>query len=169
MAHPTTPPARRAGHRPIPEGVLSGLSLIEDLVYLGVALVLIGVAVAALYETTRTLLTSHQAFAEAVTTAVNGVLFVVIVLEIFRTLLAHLEGGGFQLRPFLIIGIISVVRHILLVGAVASTSGATGFDHAQIELGVNAGVALVLVIALVLLHKSGATSDMEPTAVETDD
>jgi len=169
MAQPTAPPARPAGHRPIPEWILSGLGTIEDLVYLGVALVLVGVAVAALYQTTRTLVTSHQDFATAVTTAVNGVLFVVIVLEIFRTLLAHLEGGGFQLRPFLIIGVISVVRHILLVGAVASTNQNTGFDHAQIELGVNAGVALVLVIALVLLHKSGATSDMEPSAVETDD
>jgi uncharacterized membrane protein (DUF373 family) len=169
MASPTTPPVHGGDRRPVPAWLLSGLGTLEDIVYLGVSLVLVGVAVAALYETTRTLVTSNQAFAEAVTTAVNGVLFVVIVLEIFRTLLAHLEGGGFQLRPFLIIGIISVVRHILLVGAVASATGNTGFDHAQIELGVNAGVALVLVIALVLLHRSGATSDMDPSDVEPHD
>jgi uncharacterized membrane protein (DUF373 family) len=163
MADPATPPAHPEHHRPIPAWLLSGLSTVEDVVYLGVALVLIGIAVAALYQTTQTLVSSHQSFAETVTTAVNGVLFVVIVLEIFRTLLAHLEGGGFQLRPFLIIGIISVVRHILLVGALSATQNA-GFDHAQIELGVNAGVALVLVIALVLLHRSGATTDMETDA-----
>jgi uncharacterized membrane protein (DUF373 family) len=92
---------------------------------------------------------------------VNGVLFVVIVLEIFRTIVAHLEGGGFQLRPFLIIGVISAVRHVLLVGAQTLNNQTTEFNHAQIELGVNAGVALVLVIALVLLQRSGATSDLE--------
>ncbi len=98
-------------------------------------------------------------FAQTVTAGVNGVLFVVIVLEIFRTVLAHLEGGGFQLRPFLIIGIISAVRHILLVGAVAVSNENNQFNHAQIELGVNAGVALVLVIALVLLHRRGVAED----------
>lgn len=36
----------------MPARLLSGLSTIEDLVCLGVALVLVGVAVAALYETT---------------------------------------------------------------------------------------------------------------------
>jgi hypothetical protein len=29
------------------------------------------------------------------------VLFVVIIFEIFRTVTAHREGGGFQLVPFL--------------------------------------------------------------------
>ena len=42
---------------------------------------------------------TRQPFGDAVTAVVNGVLFVVIVLEIFRTVLAHLQGGGFQLRP----------------------------------------------------------------------
>jgi uncharacterized membrane protein (DUF373 family) len=161
MAEPTTQFAHQHRGRPIPNWVLVVLSTLEDLVYLGVALVLLGVAIAALYQTVQSLVTSHQSFATSVTTAVNGVLFVVIVLEVFRTLLAHMSGGGFQLRPFLIIGIISVVRHILLVGAQSVNGGNTGFDHVQIELGVNAGVALVLVIALVLLHRSGATSDLE--------
>ena len=145
--------------RETPRWLLAGLTLTEDAVYLGVALVLIAVAVAALYNTVHDLVNSSSGFAQTVTAGVNGVLFVVIVLEIFRTVLSHLEGGGFQLRPFLIIGIISAVRHILLVGAVAVSNENTQFNHAQIELGVNAGVALVLVIALVLLHRRGVTSD----------
>ncbi len=161
MAEPTTPFTHQHHGRPTPRWILTVLSTVEDLVYLGVALVLVGVAVASLEQTVQSLLTTHQSFTTAVTSAVNGVLFVVIVLEVFRTLLAHLAGGGFQLRPFLIIGIISVVRHILLVGAPAVTSSSTAFTHTQIDLAVNAGVALVLVIALVLLHRSGATSDLE--------
>jgi uncharacterized membrane protein (DUF373 family) len=148
--------------RPLPAWLLGGLTTLEDLVYLGVALVLIGIATAGLYNTIDKLLNSDgEAFGTVATAAVNGVLFVVIVLEIFRTLLDHLEGGGFQLRPFLIIGIISAVRQILLVGALSISNQTTEFSHTVIELGVNAGVALVLVIALVLLQRTGATSDID--------
>jgi hypothetical protein len=85
---------------------------------------------------------------------------VVIILEIFRTVLAHLQGGGFQLVPFLIIGVISAVRHLLLVGT-QSLERQTDrvFTHTQVELGVNALVALVLVIALVLIRRSPSRAD----------
>ncbi len=148
--------------RPLPDWLLAGLTTLEDLVYLGVALVLLGIAIAGLYNVIDHLINSEgQAFGTVATNAVNGVLFVVIVLEIFRTLVDHLEGGGFQLRPFLIIGIISAVRQILLVGALSISNQNTAFNHTVIELAVNAGVALVLVIALVLLHRTGATSDID--------
>jgi len=160
VAAPTGSPEHRRA-RELPEWLLGGLTSLEDLIYLVVALVLLGIAVASLYTTISNLLNSHGDFATNATTAINGVLFVVIILEIFRTLVAHLEGGGVQLRPFLIIGVISAVRHILLVGALSATTEHTMFNQTQIELGVNAGVALVLVIALVLLHRSGMTSDLE--------
>jgi uncharacterized membrane protein (DUF373 family) len=150
---------RRAGRPELPRWVLSALGAGEDLIYLGVALVLIGVAVALLFRTVSDVVTSPHDFVTAVTTAVNGVLFVVIVLEIFRTVLAHLQGGGFQLQPFLVIGIISSVRHILLIGAQTLAGSGSAFDHSQIELAVNAGVALVLVIALVLIRRSPGSDD----------
>ena len=138
-----------------------GLSLAEDLLYAAVALVLVGVAVALLYQTIHDLVsTDNISFVRRINDAVNGVLFVVIILEIFRTVLAHLEGGGFQLVPFLIIGVISAVRHLLLVGT-QSLEHQTDrvFTHTQVELGVNALVALVLVIALVLLRRSPSKAD----------
>jgi uncharacterized membrane protein (DUF373 family) len=158
-----SPPTRRLD-RETPRRLLLFLTSFEDVVYLAVALSLIGIAVAALYNTISDMVDSSGPFAQTVTNAVSGVLFVVIVLEIFRTLVAHLEGGGFQLLPFLVIGIISAVRHILLVGALSVTKGNTAFNHAEIELGVNAGVALILVVALVLVHRSGMA-----TGVKQDD
>jgi len=146
--------------RLLPEVVLRVFVGVEDAIYVLVAAVLIALAAVLLYRTVADALTGDQPFATTVTAAVNGVLFVVIVLEIYRTVVAHLEGGGFQLRPFLVIGIVSAVRHILLIGAqsISSETGKT-FAHAQIELGVNAAVALGLVIALVLLHRSGVATD----------
>jgi uncharacterized membrane protein (DUF373 family) len=165
MTTPHTTETRRSrqGRRvETPAWILTALGTTEDWIYVGVALVLIGIALALLVRAITDTLTTHLDFTAAVTTAVNGVLFVVIVLEIFRTVLAHLQGGGFQLQPFLVIGIISSVRHILLIGAQSLQSVASKeFDHSQIELAVNAGVALVLVIALVLARRANVSSDLD--------
>ena len=45
-----------------------------------------------------------------ITRAVNSALFIVVVLELVRTIVARLEGGGFQAS--LVIGIISATRDI---------------------------------------------------------
>jgi uncharacterized membrane protein (DUF373 family) len=102
-----------------------------------------------------------------VTGAINNILFVIIVMEILRTVVAHFDDAGLQLKPFLIIGIISAVRHILTVGARASlgasdhaAESAEQFRHAQTELGVNAAVVIALVVGLVLVWRSeGAGQD----------
>jgi uncharacterized membrane protein (DUF373 family) len=147
----------------LPGWLLGALTSVEDALYFAVALVLVGIAVVLLYRTVSDAITSGHAFTETITTAVNGVLFVVIVLEIFRTVLAHLEGGGFQLRPFLVIGVISAVRHVLLVGAQSvANERSDAFNRSQIELGVNAAVALALVVALILVHRAGAMTDVNP-------
>jgi len=66
-----------------------------------------------------------------------------------------IERAGFQLQPFLIIGIISGVRHILTLGARLSLAGevtGTAFRRSQIELGVEAAVVLGLGVALFLVR-----------------
>ncbi len=88
-------------------------------------------------------------------------LFVVIILELLETVMSHFEGGGFQLQPFLVIGIISAVRHILTVGARLSLLGEGTYDafkRAQVELGVNAAVVVALALALILVRRSSESS-----------
>jgi len=137
------------------------LRLTEDVVHYAVAVVLIVVAVIVLYNTVYDLITTSAPFAAAATTAVNGVLFAIIVMEVMRTVVAHFEQAGLQLQPFLIIGIISAVREILTVGARLSLQGAQHepaartINHALLELGVNAAVVLGLAVALVLIRRVG--------------
>ena len=64
-----------------------------------------------------------EQFAVTITRAVNSALFVVVVLELVRTIVARLEGGGFQPQPFLVIGIILATRDIRTVGAELSLAG----------------------------------------------
>ena len=127
----------------------------EDLMnYLVIAALLV-LAGMALYKTGADLFGHGVTLANRVINGLNGVLFVVIVLELMTTVVAHFEHAGFQLEPFLIIGIISGVRHILTVGArlsLAERLTGTDFRQSQIELGVEAAVVLGLGIALFLVR-----------------
>lgn len=158
-AQPARPPLERIkrGHTH-----LDAISVIEDVVHYAVAIVLIAVAAIVLYDTAHQLLTARGSFPEAATSAVNGVLFAIIIMEIMRTVIAHFEKAGLQLQPFLIIGIISAVREVLTVGARLSLEGSgplqpsTSVVHtALLELAVNGAVVLLLASALVMLRRVG--------------
>jgi uncharacterized membrane protein (DUF373 family) len=91
-------------------------------------------------------------------------LLVLIILEIFVTVLAHLEGGRLQLEPFIIVGVIAVVRHILSVVVRLAVSMTVAESRAQwIELAVYAGVAFLLVAALAIARWSQRVADQEPS------
>lgn len=142
----------------------------EDMVHYAVSLLLVVIALAVLVNSVDEFLSSGQGeFAERVTGVINSVLFVIIVMEILRTVVAHFDDAGLQLKPFLIIGIISAVRHILTVGAQASLGAknvdSEHFRRAQIELGVNAAVVMALVLGLVMIWRSERAGPDRP---ETD-
>ena len=145
-------------------GVLAGLEFGEDAVHLVVGVVLMVVAVGVLYQYGHDFYASDSSFPVKVTELINGLLFVIIIMELLRTVVAHFDFEGFQLKPFLIIGIISAVRHILTVGARESlgaggTEGGSAFRHAQVELGVNAAVVLALVVGLILVRRTDTSEE----------
>jgi uncharacterized membrane protein (DUF373 family) len=134
------------------------IDLVEAVVHYAVAVLLLAIATIVLYRTGVHLVENRHQFAVQVTSGINDLLFVVIVMELLRTVVAHLETHDFQLRSFLIIGIISAVRHILGVGARLTLSTHTAepdFRHAQIELGVSAAVVLALAVSFLLISRAG--------------
>ena len=94
---------------------------------------------------------------KAIIQLVSDLLLVLIIMEVFGTVLDYLKTGASSLQPFLFIGIISATRGILAVGAKLSVGGerleASEFNFAMIELGVNAAVILALGITIKLLCK----------------
>jgi uncharacterized membrane protein (DUF373 family) len=135
------------------------LRIFIDLVQYGVAIVLLVLAAVVLVRSFITFVTSLNAAAPDYTlsliSAIDGVLVVIILVDIMRTVLTHLEGWGFPFRPFLVIGIIAAVRDILAVSTrLTLSSGATtkgaSISQSLVELGTNAGVILVLAVALFL-------------------
>lgn len=126
---------------------------LEDVVhgFLGLALFVISV-LAATYTVVR-LIETRPFFPVGMIQGINDILFVVIILEIMRTVIVRFTDGIFQLDNFLIIGVIAAVRHILTVGAsltMEKEKTAEYFNRALIEMGVNTGIVLALVFALFL-------------------
>jgi uncharacterized membrane protein (DUF373 family) len=133
------------------------IDLFEATAHYLIALLLLAIAAIALYQTTDHLVTSRHHFAVQVTNGINDVLFIVIVLELLRTVVAHLETDDFQLKSFLIVGIISAVRHILGVGARLTLTADVShedFLRSQIELGASALVVLSLAVSFLLIARA---------------
>jgi uncharacterized membrane protein (DUF373 family) len=141
----------------VPRWLLRALGHGENITFMAVATALMVIAVYVFVRGVHDLIVapSQEPFAVTVTRAVNSALFIVVVLELIRTIVARLEGGGFQLQPFLVIGIISATRDILTVGAELSLVGdqQAPLTRTMIELGVNAAVVVALSVALVLVRR----------------
>jgi uncharacterized membrane protein (DUF373 family) len=124
----------------------------EDVFHMVLGVFLFGIAVAALIYSVIRVFTTSPFFPSGMIQAINDVLFIIIILEILRTVIARYTDGVFQLQNFLIIGIIAAVRHILTVGAYMTLSEKTqeDFDRAVIELAISSGIVVALVFAIFL-------------------
>jgi uncharacterized membrane protein (DUF373 family) len=124
---------------------------IEDVFHALLALALLIIGIGAFFYSIERLLTTAPFFPNGMIQGVNDILFIVIILEILRTVISRFTDGVYQLDKFLIIGVIAAVRHILTVGAsVTLESGKTdeAFERAIIEMGLNALIVIALVFAI---------------------
>ena len=125
----------------------------EEVFHVILGIFLFGIAVAALIYSVIRVFTTEPFFPTGLIQAINDILFIIIILEILRTVIARYTDGVFQLQNFLIIGVIAAVRHILTVGAYMTLgSGKTReqFDRAVIELGISTIIVVALVLAIFL-------------------
>ena len=136
------------------------VDVLEDAFHGLLGIILFLVALGALFFTVERLLTTAPFFPTGMIQGVNDILFIVIILEILRTVIARFTDGVYQLDKFLIIGVIAAVRHILTVGAsltLGSTKDNDLFQRALLELGVNAGIVVALVLAIYMSKQAHGT------------
>ena len=129
------------------------VEVMEEVFHVVLGIFLFGIAVAALIYSVIRVFTTTPFFPTGMIQSINDILFIIIILEILRTVIARYTDGVFQLQNFLIIGIIAAVRHILTVGAYMTLgSGKTReeFDRAVIELSISSGIVVALVLAIFL-------------------
>jgi uncharacterized membrane protein (DUF373 family) len=130
---------------------------IEEIFHIILGIFLLGIAIAALFFSVTRVFETSPFFPTGMIQAINDILFIIIILEILRTVVARYTDGVFQLQNFLIIGVIAAVRHILTVGAsmtLASGKSQEEFNRAVIELGISTGIVVALVFAIFLAKAS---------------
>ena len=124
--------------------------LADQLILIGAALGIIGIASALLADATYDGIffwTSHT-----IPHLLSEVLFVLIIMELFRQVLRQINKKPFSLNPFLFIGFIASIRGILLT-QMSIAMGDIEWRSGIIEVVVHVGVLLILVICYMIYGK----------------
>lgn len=88
-------------------------------------------------------------------TILDRVLLIFILVELLSTIQNMVQERGITVEPFLMIGLIAVVRRILLVTAEAEQTVGTGkFESLLLELGVLTALVLALSLALYVMRRA---------------
>lgn len=91
----------------------------------------------------------------------NDLLLVIILLELFRTVIRFLQTEILDLEPYLAVGIIACTRRVLTASAELShlpSMTETQFYQYLMDVGLNVAVIMVLVVGVFLIRKRPAQS-----------
>ena len=131
--------------------VISGtLDAFERIAYVAIALALSVPIVMLVFSAAISMLeVSEVGVLETSLTVLDRVLLAFIFVELIDTVRVTVrERGIFIAEPFLLVGLIAVVRRILLLTAEIERVSAEEFQNMLIELGVMTGLVIVLTVAL---------------------
>jgi uncharacterized membrane protein (DUF373 family) len=143
-------PRASVEHTGVDRLVTSAVILVEYAITLSLVLIAITVLARTIFE----FFYQWNRFPETVVAAIDGILVVIILLDIAHTVVTHLRTASFPARPFLVIGILAGVRDILSASArltFGSTLHGVDFSHTVISLALGVGVVVLLTVSLVLL------------------
>ena len=120
------------------------------------------VSAVVIFRTVVNFVTSLGAFPRSIIPAVDGILVVIILLDIVHTVFQHLRDAAFQVRPFLVIGILAGVRDILSASAnltLDTNLSSHSFNQTLVALGVGVGLVLALLLGLFILSRTDSADD----------
>ena len=128
----------------------------ERIVFLAIG-VLLFVAALALLKDCLPILGSMFEGGRDVTSSVGSqfldvILLVLMVVELAYTVILSLRGSVLSPEPFLIIGLIAVIRRILVITVGETKPAAGGVDHTIGELAILTVVVIVFVGSIVVLR-----------------
>ena len=131
-----------------------GIRLLEDVIYVGVAVLLTIGAGALLVNAATTLVTEllHDT-EEAVKSVLDLLLLVFILVELLGAVRTTLRERKLLAEPFLVVGMIASIKEIVVVSISAKDSfGAadSNFEDAMVEIGVLAALLVALALAVFL-------------------
>jgi uncharacterized membrane protein (DUF373 family) len=155
----TTPVAKPAGA--LRSGISRGFTLVEDAVYLVLALLLVASAVTLLVSGVAAFVSSVRSGASAaeIVLVLDRILLVLMIIELLYTVKVSFQEHALVPEPFLIVGLIAATRRILIVTAQLAvfveknSTDEAAFRHAMWELGILTAMVVALVGSLLMLRK----------------
>jgi uncharacterized membrane protein (DUF373 family) len=148
------------------ELVVRGLSLVEDVVYVGLGILLAIAAATLLYVAFKTVtgLLLSGVLADQIVTVLDQVLLVLLVVELLYTVQVSFRERGLTAEPFLVLALIAVIRRVLILTAEVPKlpqANESVFHHAIVELTLLTAMILILVGSLILLQKQARMAAAE--------
>jgi uncharacterized membrane protein (DUF373 family) len=138
--------------------IARGFTRVEDVVYVGLGLLLAGSALALLVSTVLAFVSAL--FSGALPTRVIGlldqILLVLMIVEILYTVQVSFREHALIPEPFLVVGLIAGIRRTLVLTAEFSElldQGDEAFRNAMLELGLLTALIVGLVVSLALLRQ----------------
>jgi phosphate starvation-inducible membrane PsiE len=139
--------------------IARGYSLVEDVVYVGLGLVLAALVLrllgAGFVHLARGL--GHAELSDTAMALLDQVLLILLVVELLYTVQVSFRVRALLPEPFLLVGLISAIRRLLLLTAeIAHGDPKRGVPISSlIELAVLGGLVVALAGSLVLLRRNG--------------
>lgn len=144
-------------------GIARGFTVVEDVVYVGLGILLTASAVSLIVGGVGAFVTSLRAGSSVaeIVVVLDRILLVLMVIELLYTVKVSFQEHALVPEPFLIVGLIAATRRILIVTAqlavfVEKTTDEATFRHAMWELGLLTLMIVALVASLLMLRKRTA-------------
>jgi uncharacterized membrane protein (DUF373 family) len=154
-------PRRETSHHTLREWISRGFTRVEDVVYIGLGLLLAGSALVLLSAGAFTFWQSliDGTLPQDIVSLLDRILRILMIVEILYTVQVSFREHTLVAEPFLIIGLIAAIRRILVLTAEFSRlleMGDVAFRNAMIELGLLIVMVVALVGSLFMLRKPHA-------------
>lgn len=137
----------------------------------GLSLLILGMLIFAQSWYTFITAANHSGLLPAGLRLLNDLLLVIILLELYRTVIRFLQTGILALEPYLAVGIIACTRRILTASAELSHLPEVTdplFNRYLMDVGLNVVVIMVLVVGVYTVRKRPDTQPAPlPTAGHT--
>jgi uncharacterized membrane protein (DUF373 family) len=147
-------------HHPVERAAISTLAWAERGVFFIIGIMLFAAALALLGRAIPVLVgivaSGDASPIQLGTDFLDLVLLVLMVVELAYTVMLSIGGAVLSAEPFLIVGLIAVIRRILVitVGEFKNPNVPSAFStESSIELGILTVVVLVFVVCIVLLRR----------------
>lgn len=151
---------RSVGGAPRSPRVLSLLALVEDAIYVVIALFLIGSGALLLFSAGRDLVTSFDVgnIHSLIVRVLDETLLVFMVVELLHTVRVTLREHRLVVEPFLVVGLIAGVRRILILTANTETiQSGPGFVVYWVQLLLLIVLVVAMVAALFIWRRTSTT------------